>query len=92
MFEIPEVLRQKYLQRRSQDVADCTQKLNESDWAYFTQLGHQLKGNAPSYGFDDLAEIAERIEALAKDKNSEGLSQAVQEFQAWIQNHPAGNA
>jgi len=92
MFEIPEVLRQKYLQRRSQDVADCTKKLNESDWTYFTQLGHQLKGNAPSYGYDDLAEIAEKIETVAKEKDSEALSQAIQEFEVWTKNNPVGNS
>lgn len=92
MFEIPEVLRQKYLQRRSQDAADCEKKLNESDWTYFTQLGHQLKGNAPSYGYSDLAEIAERIETVAKEKNSEALSKAVQDFAIWTRNHPVGNA
>lgn len=88
MFEIPESLRQKYLQRRFQDMKDCVQKLNQSDWSYFTNLGHQLKGNAPSYGYDDLAVIAEKMEALAKEKDSARLGEAINEFKVWILNNP----
>lgn len=89
MFEIPEALRQKYLQRRHQDVEDCAQKLQSSDWAYFAQLGHQLKGNAPSYGYDDLAVIAERIETHAKERNTEALNAVIQEFEDWAQKNSA---
>lgn len=83
MFEIPENLRQKYLQRRHQDVKECFRKLNQSDWMYFLHLSHQLKGNAPSYGYDDLAEIAEKIESVAKEKDAPKLFEAVNEFRNW---------
>ncbi len=83
MFEIPDSLRQKYLQRRQQDVKDCFQKLHQSDWFYFTHLGHQLKGNAASYGYEDLAQIAERMEALAKEKDGTKLFDTLNEFRMW---------
>ncbi|MFN8790253.1 MAG: Hpt domain-containing protein [Bdellovibrionales bacterium] len=89
MHEISSLLRNRYLQRRLQDAKTCSQKIHQQDWAYFCRLGHQLKGNAASYGFEDLAGIAERMETGATHQDSRRLEEALEEFRSWILKNPA---
>lgn len=84
---LPPELRQRYLERRLQDVQDCFSRLSNRDWAYFEKLGHQLKGHAPSYGFDDLQEIALKIEVHAKEKDISNLQSCINDFKSWLSRH-----
>lgn len=86
-FTVPEELRWSYLNHRSKDVQDCFSKLDVCDWGYFERLGHQLKGNAPNFGYEDLSEIAFQIEASALDKDLSKLEGSVRAFQNWIGLH-----
>ena len=83
---LPEDLRKRYLARRHQDACDCISKLTNLDWAYFERLGHQLKGNAPSFGYDELQEIALRIETHAKKRDRFNLEATLEEFRSWVAN------
>ena len=83
---LPEDLRRRYLARRHQDALDCSSRLMNMDWAYFERLGHQLKGNAPSFGYDELREIALRIEAFAKRRDVGNLEATLEEFKSWVAN------
>jgi HPt (histidine-containing phosphotransfer) domain-containing protein len=81
---LPEDLRRRYLARRCQDALDCSYKLLSLDWAYFERLGHQLKGNAPSFGYQELSEIALRIESFAQKRNLVELEATLEEFKSWV--------
>ena len=67
----------------------CSQKIHQQDWTYFCRLGHQLKGNAASFGFEDLAVIAERMETWATNQDSRRLEETLEEFSLWILKNPA---
>jgi HPt (histidine-containing phosphotransfer) domain-containing protein len=82
---VPEEMRKRYLARRHQDATDCPSKIENQDWAYFERLGHQLKGNAPSYGFDDLQQIALKIELSARERDLLKLKSNIEEFQSWVE-------
>lgn len=83
-FKLPEDLRQRYIDRRSKDVVDGLKKLAVTDWEFFERLGHQLKGNAPSYGYNDLQVIALQIERFAKSRSKDELALCLLEFQKWV--------
>lgn len=84
MSPVPNSLKQLFLKHRAQDIEICFQKWTHSDWNYFETLGHQLKGNAPSFGFEELAPIARRIESFSQQRESEKLKSALVEFQKWF--------
>ena len=64
-----------YLERRKAELAKLRQAAAEGRTEDFKVVGHQLKGNAPSYGFEDLAEIARKLEFVtAENLNTEGLA------------------
>ena len=83
-FLIPQELRERYLDRRLKDVENCDLKLLNLDWAYFERLGHQLKGNAASFGFKELGCIANDIESSAKNKDLVQLEIYVKDFKNWF--------
>ena len=84
-YQLPDEVRKRYLDRRSKDIEDCTLKLLSRDWAYFERLGHQLKGNAASYGYRELGHIAFEIESSALNKDLLRLKTCVNAFKSWFQ-------
>jgi HPt (histidine-containing phosphotransfer) domain-containing protein len=83
-MQLPDDLKRRYLDRRAKDIEDCLLKLKDLDWTYFERLGHQLKGNAPSYGFDELGAIAHELEASAQEKDLDKLEMYVNAFRVWL--------
>ena len=84
---IPDEMRQRYLERRFQDIQNCESKLKNLDWLYFEQLGHQLKGNAASYGYHHLGDIASKLETSALDKDLVKLEIYIHAFRIWVQTY-----
>ncbi len=85
-FITPEI-QKTYLSRRNKDIQECTKRLAQADWFYFENLGHQLKGNASSFGYDDLTAIAKKIEAFGRDKDTQSLQTVLEDFKQWYQKH-----
>jgi HPt (histidine-containing phosphotransfer) domain-containing protein len=83
-MEFPPEFYANYYQRRKLDLETLRNALNEKRIEDFKRIGHQIKGNAPSFGFDDLAEIAKKMETVTdRDLNSVG-SDVVEKFKKWI--------
>ena len=61
-MELPPELYRNYHQRRKADLERLKNAMVENDAEPFKALGHQLKGNAPTYGYDDLATIGIEME------------------------------
>ncbi len=80
-IDIPDEMKVKYIERRKQDYADCLEALNTSDFETFLRIGHQLKGNAASFGFDDLGLIAVEMEKAAHDSDISKVKIAVHKFE-----------
>ena len=78
-------MQRQFIIRRSKDIDDCVAKLKNLDWNYFERLGHQLKGTAASYGYDDLGDIANQIEISALHKDLMTLEVHVQAFSYWYE-------
>lgn len=83
---VPVEARLKYLERRKQDIIASKEALSKGDFDFLDRLGHQIKGNAVTFGFDELTNIAIAIEQAAKAKNTDQLTDLVQQFEAAILN------
>lgn len=85
-MQIPIEARQKYLERRKQDVIACHKALEKKDFLFFERLGHQIKGNALTFGFAELTPLAIAIEVAAEAKNLDQLTDLVTKFSTFITN------
>lgn len=83
-MQVPTEARQKYLERRKQDVVASKEAISKLDYNFLERLGHQIKGNAITFGFDELTSIAVDIEQAAKAKNIEQLKDLVEKFEATV--------
>ena len=77
-YEIPIELRRKYIERRWADLKKCHDALAINDFSFLINLGHQMKGNAATYGFEKLGIIAEQIEIFSKEKIRKELGKQYQ--------------
>lgn len=64
MFDLPPELIQKYITRRVQDIDVLTQAYEKDEIEIFQRIGHQIAGNAVSYGMDSLEKIGRDMESL----------------------------
>ena len=76
----------RYLQRRTAELAQIRSSFSsQPDWELIKKVGHQIKGNAVTFGFAQLAEFGKTLEVAAAQGDapqaqeiSEKLEQEVQ--------------
>lgn len=83
-IDIPKEARQKYIERRRSDLENCKKALQEKDFEILARVAHQIKGNASTFGYDELSEIAVELEKMALAKNSEKLIQVLSRFSQFL--------
>lgn len=84
-MQVPVEARQKYLDRRKQDVVACHEAITKEDFHFLERVGHQIKGNAVTFGFDELTNVAAAMEQAAKAKDLTKLKELVLKFSAAVQ-------
>jgi HPt (histidine-containing phosphotransfer) domain-containing protein len=84
-MDLPKEIIETYLQRRAFDVVSLQKSLSENSVKEFNRIGHQLVGNAPSFGFDELSPIASQMEDLTPDKLSAEGGELIHQFKLWLQ-------
>jgi HPt (histidine-containing phosphotransfer) domain-containing protein len=84
-YEIPIELQKKYIERRWTDLKNCQDAFVKSDFLFLINLGHQLKGNAATYGHEKLGFIAEQIELFSKENNKIELQKWINQFSEYMQ-------
>ncbi len=57
-----------YLLKRQEDVQKLKSFLDEKNWDEIKMIGHQLKGNGPTFGFDEIGEIGSQLEEAASNE------------------------
>jgi HPt (histidine-containing phosphotransfer) domain-containing protein len=83
-MQLPPELYQNYHKRRKADLERLRKAAQDNDVEPFNTLGHQLKGNAPTYGYDDLAELGKQMEALSVGELGTKGPQILQAMELWI--------
>lgn len=86
--EISPELKTKYLSRREQDLKDCFAALDSKEVALLERVGHQIKGNALTFGFGELATIGEEMETAARALDWNGLKAATLKFENFLKTLP----
>lgn len=84
-MQIPVELKRKYLERRIQDIDHLISSLERNDFAPAVRLGHQVKGNAATFDFPQIAPFGLEIENAAKKHDADGIKTIIQKMVAEIQ-------
>lgn len=83
-MELPIEMINNYIKRRAEDYNVLEKALEESDVGRFHKIGHQMKGNASSFGFDELTPLAIRMQQVTSSNiKSEGIS-ILEDFKNWL--------
>lgn len=85
--DIPQEFILKYIERRKTDLQNCEQALQSKDFDAIARLGHQIKGNAASFGFDDLGSIAIDMETYALKHDEDNLHKVINRFNQFLATH-----
>lgn len=80
MADISKEARETYLNRRKQDVQKCRTALEAGDWDFIARVGHKIKGNAETFGFDTLTEIGRKLESYAQSQNADSARETIDQF------------
>jgi HPt (histidine-containing phosphotransfer) domain-containing protein len=72
-MQVPVELKKKYLERRIEDIQFLIASLEKNDFEPALKLGHQVKGNAVTFDFPQIATFGQQIEMAAKNQNKEEL-------------------
>lgn len=83
-IEIPDDVRQKYFERRKTDLQKCNEAITTGDFKFLQKVGHDLKGNALTFGFEPLAAIGESLEIAAIEQNMESIKLNVEKMNSYL--------
>lgn len=83
--ELIKNLRPTYLKNRLNDLEILKEAAIRDDFQTISNMGHKIKGNAKSYGFEDLGVIANGLEVAAKSKNSNEIRTLMLKMESFIQ-------
>ncbi len=79
-IDIPPEMRLKYLERRKADFESCQKAIIENNFEVLKRVGHQIKGNASTFGYDDLSKIAIELEQCAEHQEIDKLKSIMEQF------------
>lgn len=80
---IPEEIRQKYLVRRQKDIETLRASVSARSLEDFKRIGHQIKGNAASFGYSELEKIAIAMETAALKGDLFEANKQLDLFEKW---------
>ena len=84
-MDLPASMYVNYLARRKADHARLTSAIASPQGVDdFKTVGHQIKGNASSFGFNDLVSIGEAMEKLSAAQLSSDGQRLLHDFWQWI--------
>lgn len=89
-MKIPEPLRKKYKERRARDAEDLAVSLDSGQFEVLARVGHQLKGNAATYGYESLAELGRKMEHAAEVHSVKEGQECLYSLKAWLHEQTSG--
>lgn len=84
-FLVSEEMLQVYLERRTVDLGLLLQGIKKNTVADFNRIGHQLMGNAKSYGFSGIEPLAFKMEKLLLCDLAVTGPLITDEFSMWLE-------
>jgi HPt (histidine-containing phosphotransfer) domain-containing protein len=83
-MKIPLELKRKYLDRHIHALDNLVQSLENNDFTPALTLGHQIKGNAATFEFPQIAPLGRRMEKAAKELDRDEVSSLVLQLSSEI--------
>lgn len=78
---LPLEMRENYLERRRQELVQFKNEAEAAAMQLAKKVGHQLKGNARSFGFEELEIVAKNFELSAQSQDVNTLALAVSDYE-----------
>lgn len=88
-MQVPAELKLKYLNRRIQEIELLREALERNDFSVALKLGHQVKGNAETFEFPQMAHLGVEIESAAKSQDKETVKLLAHKMETAITNAQA---
>lgn len=85
-MNIPLELKIKYLSRRVQDLEDLRFSVEQGDYSLAQKIGHQVKGNAVTFDFPQMAGIGMELEKAAQKKDKDKVTILIQKMETALHN------
>jgi len=80
----------EYLKSRTQELETLKTLLEQANFERIETLGHRLKGNAKSYGFEELGEIGKKLEEAARTHDAYSINSLIQETEIYLTSNIQG--
>jgi HPt (histidine-containing phosphotransfer) domain-containing protein len=77
-------MKQRYLERRQADVTLLVDAISRKDFETLMRIGHQIKGNAATFGYMDLEELAKDLESSGRAANILDAHRLVEKLAEWL--------
>jgi HPt (histidine-containing phosphotransfer) domain-containing protein len=74
----------RFLENRARDVVELRLAIAERNFEIIRRLGHNLRGAAAGYGFDDLTEVGEELEAAAAERNADSAAASTERLASYV--------
>jgi HPt (histidine-containing phosphotransfer) domain-containing protein len=81
---IPDEARLRYIERRKADVEVLRSALGKRTFEDFKRIGHQLKGNAATFGYSDLEKVAIQLEVAGDQQDLVEANRQFGLFEKWV--------
>jgi HPt (histidine-containing phosphotransfer) domain-containing protein len=86
-MNIPGEMLRKYHERRKRDLEELTKAVAAKDFEPFCRIGHQLKGNGATYGYEELGRLGQKMEEAGNEKNFAAAESCLAELISWVASH-----
>jgi HPt (histidine-containing phosphotransfer) domain-containing protein len=89
-MKIPESLRKKYIEHRAHDAEDLAVSLEGGRFDVLARVGHQLRGNASTYGYEHLADLGRKMEHAVESGSLTEGKECLYSLKAWLSEQQSG--
>jgi HPt (histidine-containing phosphotransfer) domain-containing protein len=76
----------RYISRRQEDIEKGQRFLDAQDWDSLFTIGHQLQGNAKTFGFPDLEPLGHEIERAVLARDVSLCQRNLAQLAEWLRN------
>lgn len=83
-LDIPREAIIRYIERRQKDVELCEEALRKGDFEAIARVGHQIKGNASTFGFPKLESVGIDMEKFGNQKNANELGALIEKLKEFV--------
>lgn len=77
--------REKYLLRRKEDVFNLEISLVKKDFLTIANIGHKLKGNGATFGFELISDLGIKLEVAANHESTDDIANLIKQLSSFLE-------